>query len=565
MQKLKPSIEQTELVTTARIRETLLSVFAGANELLVIAGYTSASGIEILRPSIEACLRRKGTVTLLIGIDRAGVAGAETIRAIGRLHAQGAGDRLRTSVVVERAASFLHAKVYFSRNAEGDHLLVGSSNLTSSALGKNHEAVLYERGTLTQKRVALSAFLEGIPETQPINKANAEKVARVLEHRPGKTPTDPGVAQEHVKYMQGLLKALGKKKGGLVLPEGDTVLDLVHDFAGRGRFLNYDFDLDKLAIPAALTRFKGIGIIPAATTKAAGTSEMRQPSSTASFALLPKDLRKDYRKVALKLGKALNRFGIETPFGHWVPLPYVAKVEKAFADAAAEMPVISKNEKRIVKHVQGHREKLSKTITAIVRSVSKSIERPRDWKTRPRGELGKLWDMDVARHLTWGKASRAKVIQLLKEALRDDALRQLSPQLAVAKVRHLSPQLVPIDVQVSRDPESAAVFLACISWELAEFSLRKVRNKTRHAVRDLAATVTGIEKAGTTLAQLSELLQDSAQREQAMAVFFEMLAPLPKTMWTEGARVDSDGEEDDDALGARNKSPILQDREYVDA
>lgn len=99
------------------------------------------SGLGLLRQGIEACLARRGSGEILVGVDLP--SDPEALAYLTSLEAR-AGERLSVRVFMSPQNHWFHPKVYLFRRADGSaRAIVGSSNMTGGGLHKNYEASIW--------------------------------------------------------------------------------------------------------------------------------------------------------------------------------------------------------------------------------------------------------------------------------------------------------------------------------------------------------------------------------------------------------------------------------------
>jgi hypothetical protein len=105
-----------------------------ADKLLIASAWIRASGLEPLRPSIEALRERGGRADLFVGLDYSGTTRQGLKAALGLFD--------RIYVVHDVEGRTFHPKIYFVRGKTQGYLLVGSNNLTAGGVGFNYEAAI---------------------------------------------------------------------------------------------------------------------------------------------------------------------------------------------------------------------------------------------------------------------------------------------------------------------------------------------------------------------------------------------------------------------------------------
>ena len=57
----------------------------GASEIIVISGFATQAGFKLIRSEVKRCLDDGGRVTLVLGVDQAGITSANLVKMLGRL------------------------------------------------------------------------------------------------------------------------------------------------------------------------------------------------------------------------------------------------------------------------------------------------------------------------------------------------------------------------------------------------------------------------------------------------------------------------------------------------
>jgi HKD family nuclease len=112
------------------------------SEFTVVVAWAKASGLERIRPLLQAFRARGGTARILLGIDQGGA-------SIEGLHAA-ISDFDEASVLNDAASSTFHPKLYIFSGEAASVIIIGSSNLTRGGLFANYEADVCLELDLTQ-------------------------------------------------------------------------------------------------------------------------------------------------------------------------------------------------------------------------------------------------------------------------------------------------------------------------------------------------------------------------------------------------------------------------------
>ena len=57
----------------------------GASEIIVISGFATQDGFNLISSEVRSCLDAGGRVTLVLGVDQAGITSANLVKTLGRL------------------------------------------------------------------------------------------------------------------------------------------------------------------------------------------------------------------------------------------------------------------------------------------------------------------------------------------------------------------------------------------------------------------------------------------------------------------------------------------------
>ena len=138
----------------------MLSSLADATFFVLVTAFASVAGVEVVEPAIRAVLERGGRGRIVLAVDRRGFNAGAVFEALLALKASH-GERMSIGVALEDSG-LLHAKALFTEGPGGDRLLVGSANLTRSALSTNHELGVFLGETPSGVRRAFLQFVTSI-------------------------------------------------------------------------------------------------------------------------------------------------------------------------------------------------------------------------------------------------------------------------------------------------------------------------------------------------------------------------------------------------------------------
>jgi HKD family nuclease len=142
-------------------RDQIVGAIDRAQHVVLVTAFASPSGIEEVARPLRALLARPGTsARVIVAVDRRGFNVARAFGALLALRGD-AGKRFSLGIVPEQAG-LLHAKALFAKGPAGVELIVGSANLTTSALRANHELALLVEQAGPDLEAAFHRFLDSL-------------------------------------------------------------------------------------------------------------------------------------------------------------------------------------------------------------------------------------------------------------------------------------------------------------------------------------------------------------------------------------------------------------------
>lgn len=145
--------------------DELLAAVDAADSMILVTAFASVAGIELIEGGVKALMQRGGSARIVLAVDRQGFnTSAVFERLLDLREALPAQFRQRLSLaLVLQERGLLHAKALYTESAAaGPRLLVGSANLTRSALHANHELAVLIDGLPGQLRARFRRFVDDL-------------------------------------------------------------------------------------------------------------------------------------------------------------------------------------------------------------------------------------------------------------------------------------------------------------------------------------------------------------------------------------------------------------------
>ena len=512
----------------------------GASEIIVISGFATQDGFKIISSEVKSCLDADGRVTLVLGVDQAGITSADLVKTLGRLLRRYK-KRLKVTLIFEqRGREFLHAKVYWGERCGSTdaRVVVGSVNLTAQAFGMNYELSLADSGNLRKHKKRLFAFINSLRNPKKLTAKTAKKLAKGMQtpslSRPQEESPESGRETKTGRDRQKALRKLSKKLDNAQVREYDsdkTWDDYAKDFVNEGVLLVNDIDLGDMTISPGLNLFYEKGILPKFADISAGTARVRQQAPSVTVPLLPENLSNTITTIQRNVGRRLTKNGFKTPFGVWVPKSLVRCVHEEIRADVHDLPTTAELEQAIEGELNKHRESLSRMVEKIVEKITDGdggICHPRDWKSTPKELLHiKRSYGNTRKGWTKGNSAYDKTLDCIRKILQDKLDRKLRSDVYVSKVRRLKPRLMRVPGDLGSNRDFLATFLGEVAWQVAEHlqaGKRQTRNTVVHMRKRLDASF--VERP-EVLAELSSKLLDSNELTENAKHFFKAFGPPP--------------------------------------
>ena len=527
----------SEIVTNANDGHitAVRTALKGASRIIIVSGYATLPGFNVIRPDVKQCLSKGGKATLVLGVDRTGITSADLIDSLGKLLRRYKKQLSIYLVFEQPGREFLHAKVYWGEQGSptSAHLVVGSANLTKPAFQTNYEMSLADTGNLRRHQQQLVRFVNNLRDRRRLTAKRARKLAKEMRAAsptrvPRKMVGDENTSKSGRDRTKALKNVLASTTE-LMCETEENWIAWATDFVNEGTFMVSDADLDNMTITTGLNYFYEKGILPAVSQRTAGTAQIRQPAPSARIPVLPRYLSQKVKTIQQKVGRRLTNHGFKTPFGVWVPTLLTTDVHQEVQSDFEHMPSTSELEQAVDKELTNHRNDLTATVHAIVEQVAKDqICHPTEWRIVPR-ELRHIQRRHERPESEWSPQSSdyEEALQYIQSTLSDKLDRSLKPDVFVSRVRRLRPGIVHIPVDLSSCPYSLATFLSEVAWQVAEHLLSE-KPPTRKAVVQMCTQLdSGFRKQPEALAELSAKLLEPSEQEHNAINFFRAFGRPP--------------------------------------
>jgi hypothetical protein len=230
------------------------------------------------------------------------------------------GPRLSIGVVLE-GAGLLHAKALLVEGPTGASLLVGSANLTRSALGTNHELGVLLGAPPGDVRRAFHQFVTSIaPRSLDGGDAREFLTARGLMTRPSRSGSrSPAPAAESFSALQEVLARL-PAVAPLDTPAEEHVAAWIRKgyLVGKGRR-----SLDALVLRLPQERLIKLGYVVPPQRETLGIASHETRTMGYGVDLIPTQDAEVLRKAARRVSMLLGKLTLNLPcFGMWMPETY---------------------------------------------------------------------------------------------------------------------------------------------------------------------------------------------------------------------------------------------------
>lgn len=295
----------------------MLSALSDATRFILVTGFASVGGVELIANAVRGVLERGGQGRIVIAVDRQGFNAAAVFEALLDLRS---GHRARLSIgVVLEGAGLLHAKALFTEGPHGGQLLVGSANLTLSALGTNHELGVLLTHPTQDVRGAFMQFVTSIaPRFLDGDDARPFLISRGLLERPSR----PKPVSKAAGIGPSVTEALSRLKilEPLELPPEEHLANWVrHGYlVGRGRR-----SLDALVLRLPQDQLVKNGFIRPQKREVLGLASHETRSMGYGVDLIPTADAETLRRDARRVSQLRAKLTLNLPcFGAWMPETY---------------------------------------------------------------------------------------------------------------------------------------------------------------------------------------------------------------------------------------------------
>lgn len=299
----------------------MLAALAQASSFILVTGFASVSGVDLLAAAIAQVLERGGQGRIVVSVDRQGFNAAGVFRALLALRAAH-GNRLALGVALQ-SSGLLHAKALYTEGPTGPSLLVGSANLTRSAYEKNLELGIVVESPPAEVSRAFKRFVDSIaPRSLDGPDAEGFLVSKGLLEAAQTTRTTPREREQQAESAVAVHLALDKLQPLAPLEidaEGHLSAWIQRGYlVGRGRR-----GLDALVLRLPRETLVRQGYLHPSTRQDLGIASHETRTTGFGVDLIPtRDgdiLRKDARRVTLILAKLTLNLPC---FGLWMPEMY---------------------------------------------------------------------------------------------------------------------------------------------------------------------------------------------------------------------------------------------------
>ena len=511
------------------------SALGGSSRIIVVAGYATLPGFEVIRSDVKECLSNGGQVTLIFGVDRAGITSADLIDSLGKLLRRHKKNLFVHLVFEKPGRELLHAKVYWGEQdgPTNANLVVGSANLTRQAFHTNFEVSLADAGNLRSHQKQLIRFVNNLGDRRKLTAKRAKKLAKEMRavsppRMPRRLNDDKHTSKSGLDRKKALKKVLASTSERICESEENWIA-WTTEFVSEGTFLVSDADLDNMTITTGLNVFYEKGILPAVSYTIAGTAQIRQSAPSPRILVLPSTLSQRVKTIQQNVGRRLTNHGFKTPFGVWVPNSLATYVHNEIHRDFKDMPTTAELEQAVGEELANHKRKLTATVQAIVEKVTNNpICHPVEWRSVPR-KLRHIQQRHIGADIEWTSHSPDynETLQYIQSTLLEKLDSRLKSDIFISRVRRLKPGIVHIPMDLSSYPDCLATFLSEVAWQVAEH-LMSGKLKTRRAVVHMTEQLDdGFRRQPDALAELSSKLLVTSEQEQNGIDFFRAFGRPP--------------------------------------
>ncbi|WP_434137029.1 NgoFVII family restriction endonuclease (plasmid) [Pseudomonas luteola] len=137
--------------------QRIISMIADAHHVVLVSGWIKGEGVDLLLSPLKAALERRASVTLFTNSKHTKKDSLKRLKSLTGLK----------HVIVPDTLVYLHTKLYYVEDSTGFKAMIGSANITKSALEKNEELSVYFEGALgCAEHEQLKAYLSHLDELE---------------------------------------------------------------------------------------------------------------------------------------------------------------------------------------------------------------------------------------------------------------------------------------------------------------------------------------------------------------------------------------------------------------
>lgn len=514
----------------------LLEHLDNADQVVLASAYVSIAGVELLLPAVKRILQRKGSVSIYATLDMSIHTRPDAFSTLIHL-VESNRDRL-SLYLYPSTNSLFHAKTFLVRKGSNWSALVGSANLTESALtGTNFETAvnctpiaadqvnnlitklneLRTRGRLLQVtpdnlRKILSLFWLGDEELEPDPKRRAERRAEARASRKPVGSLAPPVP-------------VGEQLAPLSLAELSP-RDLVSQICATGIGVGVTTDLEGLTVSVQLDRFVRAGLVSRETSKQLNKFVSHSQRSGFSFALVPAELRSAVASAGKSVGKRIGSRSIDLGFARWVPRLYYrglsAEIERDDRVRDARKAIASRDG-ALHRHLDDFRRRFADNMRVLAKRLQ--LEPASAWKVSQLQRLGsELGYRDLSR------TSKPATIRRLITGHLDETYRvYLSEDFVRTRLARVSfvPRVFefPLEQTLGDDADYGhKYFLASLVWAYTDRVLKRSgkgggRGEVFHYLDARAASARGTQGPRDMAEWAGSWLEPTITLEKAVTQF----------------------------------------------
>lgn len=307
----------------ARYAEALEQAILRATNIVLVTGFASTTGVGWLAKALDTLFARpEGQAQITIAVDRRGFNASEVFEALLAIKAR-VGNRLALGLVLEDSG-LMHAKALFARGGPwGSELIVGSANLTQSALDANHELGIHLCDVPKKVELAFLAFHNRLPQ-KSLDRHDANEFLRALGLLRAPKGTSPGSSSPCPFSASGSVARVLAGMPELPPLQNTSVAHIAGwiksgYLVGKGRR-----GADALIVRMPMEQLRREKILATSGDLSLGQAAKESRRIGYSIDLIPtkdaKKLRTELRRVSLlltKLSLALPCFGTWMPHAYW--------------------------------------------------------------------------------------------------------------------------------------------------------------------------------------------------------------------------------------------------------